>query len=193
MNGGPGMSQTGAPPRDCDSKADDRGQISIRAAEPSDATALEFFFDTMLRKDYFLKRGQLRSMIQDGAHRVLIAEAARVLVGVAVLTAGTRLVNVLVHPAYRGLHIGKALLEASGANEVRVKRDMSSGDPRKFYEASGYSPAGPASEQGHIELWRKDGDGAAPGVGLGVAAPHAEDVAARGDDPAARGGLRNVG
>ena len=43
------------------------------------------------------------------------AEIERVLVGIAVTTRGTRLVNALVHPAYRGLGVGRALVDSSGA------------------------------------------------------------------------------
>ena len=116
--------------------------LTVRDASLTDIAPLTFFFDTVLRNDYFLRRGQMEDMIRDRSHRVLIAEFDHVLVGVAVLTAGSRLVNALVHPAYRALGVGRAIVEASGADEVRAKIDMSTGDPRPFYRRLGFRATG---------------------------------------------------
>jgi len=75
-------------------------------------------------------------------------------VGVAILTHGTRLVNALVHPAYRGLGIGKELVSHSGAREVRAKLDMSTGDPRGFYESLGFEPTNQFNTKGNVQLMR---------------------------------------
>jgi GNAT superfamily N-acetyltransferase len=130
-------------------------RLVIRPAGPTDLTPLAFFCDTALRRDYFVRRGQLAEMLSGKHHRVLVAELDDVLVGVVVQTAGTRLVNVLIHPAYRGLGVGAALVRASGATEVRCKRDMSTGDPRGFYRALGFAPTGQQNERGNIELMRR--------------------------------------
>jgi GNAT superfamily N-acetyltransferase len=137
------------------------GQLHVRRADMTDAVPLGFFFDTALRKDYFLRRGQLQEMLAGPHHEVYAAEIERVLVGVAVTTRGTRLVNVLVHPAYRGLGIGRALLEASGATEVRVKLDMSTGDPRPFYAGLGFRSAGTAEGKHNIVWMRRPSPSAA--------------------------------
>lgn len=129
-------------------------QPIVRPAGVSDGAALTFFFDTVLRRDYFLRRGQLADMLVGSRHRVLVAELDGVLVGVVIQTRGQRLVNVLVHPAYRGLQIGRALVTAGGATEVRCKRDMTSGDPRGFYAALGFRPTGERNAKGNIELLR---------------------------------------
>ncbi|MEW6199203.1 MAG: GNAT family N-acetyltransferase [Planctomycetota bacterium] len=129
--------------------------LEVRPAEAGDAVPLGFFFDTVLRKDYFLRRGQLDEMLRGPHHQVYVAEIDGVLVGAAVTTRGTRLVNALVHPAYRGLGIGRALVQHSGATEVRAKLDMSSGDPRGFYAALGFAPTGQASGKGNIEVLRQ--------------------------------------
>lgn len=128
--------------------------LSIRPALPGDLVPLQFFFDALLRRDYFLRRGQLSDMLRVGRHRILIAEIEGILVGVAILTRGTRLVNVLVHPAYRGLRIGSALIEHSGAREVRAKLDMSTGDPSAFYRSLGFVPVG-RPQRGNIQLMRR--------------------------------------
>lgn len=130
-------------------------RLSVRPAVAADAAPLGFFFDTFLRRDYFLRRGQLEEMLRSPRHQVFVAAIDDVLVGAAVLTRGSRLVNALVHPAYRGLGIGRALIEASGAREARVKRDMSTGDPRGFYAALGFEPVEAGTGAGSGELLRR--------------------------------------
>lgn len=132
--------------------------LTVRPALLSDHAPLQFFFDTVLRRDYFLRRGQLEEMLRSDRHSVFVAEFDLVLVGVAVLTRGARLVNALVHPAYRGLGVGRALVEESGAREVRAKLDMSTGDPRSFYASLGFSPTGERNGKGNIELMRRRSD-----------------------------------
>jgi ribosomal protein S18 acetylase RimI-like enzyme len=129
--------------------------LVLRPARETDHVPVQFFFDTALRRDYFLRRGQLADMLRQKHHRVLVAELDGVLVGIAVLTRGERLVNVLVHPAYRGLRIGRALVEASSAREVRAKIDVSSGDPRPFYKSLGFRRTGRFNRKGNIELLRR--------------------------------------
>lgn len=138
-------------------RADAPVDLTIRRAVDADATSLRFFFDSVLRRDYFVRRGQLEDFIRDKYHEVFTAELGGVLVGVAVKTRGARLVNVLVHPAYRGLRIGQALVGASGATEVRAKIDMSTGDPRSFYRRLGFKGSGEFNAKGNIELMRRDG------------------------------------
>lgn len=130
-------------------------RLTVRPAGRIDAEPLGFFFDTVLRRDYFLRRGQLADILSGRRHRVFVAELDGVLVGVAVLSAGSRLINALVHPGYRGLGIGRALIAASGAGEVRCKHDMSTGDPSAFYTGLGFVPTGERNGKGNIELMRR--------------------------------------
>lgn len=129
--------------------------LHIRPALRGDIVPLQFFLDAFLRKDVFIRRGQLEALITGPYHRVWIAELGHVLVGVAITTHGTRLINALIHPAYRRLNIGRALIHASGATEVRAKLDMSAGDPRPFYEAIGFVRTGEQNEKGNIEIMRR--------------------------------------
>ena len=131
--------------------------LTMRPAVPGDFEPLSFFFDTALRKDYFIRRGQLKDILSGPHHQVYVAEIDAVLVGVAITTRHCRLVNALVHPAYRGLGIGRALIEVSGTTEVRVKRDMSSGDPINFYRSLGFESTGEFNAKGNIEIVRKNG------------------------------------
>lgn len=136
--------------------------LRVRPAQASDHVPLTFFFDTALRRDYFMRRGQLEDLLTGRHHQVYIAEIDSVLVGVAITTCGSRLINALVHPAYRGLGIGRALIERSGASEVRAKLDMSTGDPTGFYEALGFRTTGERNAKGNIELLRRGVRGSAP-------------------------------
>lgn len=126
--------------------------LTIRRATRDDLVPLAFFYDTCLRRDYFFRRGQLAEILDGLHHTALIAEIDGILVGVAITTAGCRLVNLLVHPAYRGLQIGRALVTASDATEVRVKRNMSTGDPLRFYRKLGFVKRGGRNAAGTTEL-----------------------------------------
>ena len=129
--------------------------LAVRRASTIDEVPLQFFFDTALRSDYFLRRGQLADILRSPYHEVYIAELDTVLVGVAITTRGTRLINALVHPGYRGLGIGRALVQHTGVTEVRAKTDMSSGDPRGFYRSLGFESTGDVNAKGNIELMRR--------------------------------------
>jgi len=131
--------------------------LDIRPAKPADVQALQFFFDTALRRDYFLRRGQLAELVSDRCHQVYVAELDQILVGVAITTGGKRLVNALIHPAYRGLGIGRALVRRTRATEVRAKLDMSTGDPRPFYNRLGFASTGVRNKKGNIETMKRVG------------------------------------
>ena len=135
-------------------------KLTVRPAGRSDLVPLNFFFDTVLRRDYFIRRGQLEDLVEGKYHQVYVAEIDAVLVGVAITTRGSRLVNALVHPAYRGLGIGKELVAGCGAREVRAKLDMSTGDPRGFYGRLGFVPTGSRNGKGNIEVLRLPDAGA---------------------------------
>ena len=128
--------------------------LTVRLASSSDLVPLTFFFDAILRNDYFIRRGQLADILNGNHHQVYVAELDAILVGVAVTTRGSQLVNVLVHPSYRGLGIGRALVYSSGAVSVRAKLDMSTGDPRDFYASLGFEPTGSFNQRGNIEVMR---------------------------------------
>lgn len=130
-------------------------RVTLRPANPGDLMPLHFFFDSLLRRDYFLRRGQLAELLSGRRHRVFVAEIEGVLVGAAVLTCGARLVNALIHPAYRGLNIGRQLVDFCGAREVRAKIDMSTGDPRGFYRKLGFRETGGRNAKGNIALMQK--------------------------------------
>ncbi|MGD8452022.1 MAG: GNAT family N-acetyltransferase [Phycisphaerae bacterium] len=135
-------------------ETDGPARLVLRRAESSDVSPLQFFYDVFLRRDYFFRRGQLAEIVGGPYHQVYVAELDGVLVGAAVTTRGHRLVNLLVHPAYRGLHIGSMLLQISRATEVRAKVDITSGDPRGFYQANGFISTGQVNGKGNVETLR---------------------------------------
>jgi GNAT superfamily N-acetyltransferase len=130
-------------------------RLAVRLARQSDLVPLNFFFDAHLRRDYFMRRGQLEDYVKGRHHEVYVAEIDTVLVGVAITTRGSRLVNALVHPAYRGLGIGRALVNHSGVTEVRAKSDMSTGDAHGFYRSLGFVPTDSGNHKGNIVLMRR--------------------------------------
>ena len=132
--------------------------LTVRPARSSDLVPLAFFFDTALRNDYFMRRGQLEDMLSDPYHDVYVAEFDTILVGIAITTRGSHLANALVHPAYRGLGVGRALVQSSSARSVSVKLDMQSGDPSGFYRALGFKPTGRFNDRGNIELMHLTND-----------------------------------
>ena len=60
--------------------------LTLRPAVPGDFEPLSFFFDTALRKDYFIRRGQLKDILDGPHHQMYVAEIDAVLVGVAITT-----------------------------------------------------------------------------------------------------------
>ena len=43
-------------------------ELTVRRSEASDEIPLGFFFDTVLRKDYFVRRGQLNDILNGKYH-----------------------------------------------------------------------------------------------------------------------------
>jgi hypothetical protein len=55
-----------------------------------------------------------------------------------------------VHPYARGLGIGRLLVDAVDVDRIRVKTDMSSGDPAGFYTRLGYRDRGADPARPHV-------------------------------------------
>ena len=114
--------------------------LVIRRADPRDLTAVTFFVDTCLRNDYFFRTGHLQAMLASARHRVSLIILDDALVGLAITTRPATLVNLLIHPAYRGLGIGTTVLKHVNPSAVRCKTDMSTGDPGRFYAKNAFRP-----------------------------------------------------
>lgn len=110
-----------------------------REATAADLPVLAEFFDVLLYRDYFFRRGHLADLLEQRNVRVQVVMEGWVLVAVAVqTTSNSSLLNLLVHPAYRGLGIGRALLAMLEPERVRVKTDASTGNAAGFYRKLGY-------------------------------------------------------
>lgn len=130
-------------------------EFEIRRAGPGDFDALRFFCDCILRRDYFIRAGQLEEILSGDRHEAWLVGEGIALVAFAILSRGSRLVNVLVHPSWRGMGLGEALVNASGATSVRVKLDMRSGDPEGFYRRIGFGHVIGRNAKGNIVVREK--------------------------------------
>lgn len=136
--------------------------VNIRPALAADVAGIVSLLDTELRgKDWFCPRGIVRRWVTgentDGWRRrpgrVVLAESGSHIIGVAIASRrSSRLYTLVVGQPWRGKGIGSALLRAVQAREVRVKRDMSTGDPASFYAQHGYRRPSYAAI-GRIEVW----------------------------------------
>jgi len=136
--------------------------IEIRVASESDCEGVVSLLDRELRKrDWFCPRQIVYRWVTgdngDGTRRrpgiVYVAIRDREIVGVAIGSRRSRvLFTLLVDARFRGLGIGRALVRAVAPFRVRVKRDMTSGDPAGFWERLGYS-RGSYTKASRIEVW----------------------------------------
>lgn len=144
---------------DVPSIAETPAPVQIRPATPGDAAAVSAFFDEHLRSDAWIPRALIRDVIERADHELLLATANAQIVGVA-LTAGPRiLTNLLVHPLYRSVGIGTALLKRVDPDAVRVKVDMSTGNPTAYYVSHGFRPTLIKGRNARVHLFAKPDTG----------------------------------
>ena len=125
-------------------------EVVIRHARFDERESIGFFLDCILRRDYYMKRSPLDEVLSGIRHETFVALEGSWIVGLAILTRGDRLVNILVHPSYRGIGLGRAMLELSGAKSVRVKLDMAAGSPLGFYVKQGFQVCREQTGKDHV-------------------------------------------
>ncbi len=112
--------------------------LTFRRATQDDIPKILAFVDIYLRKDWLVRRAYLVDKMQNDETWVVF-DAERL---VAWATLGNQkrrgLWNLLVHPHYRGRHIGSNLVAHLRPSYIRSKADQSTGDPTAFYEHLGY-------------------------------------------------------
>lgn len=116
----------------------------IRAALLCDVPNICDFIDSHYRKDYFMTKAQIERCVDGKRFKRkplpnLIALEGSIIVGFALKSRKGALINLLVHPDFRNLGIGENLLKALNPDFVRVKTNVFTGDPSKYYEKLGYS------------------------------------------------------
>lgn len=131
--------------------------IHIREADLKDMERLVLFFDTHLAGDWFMFKGKWLKILtgtdsRGGQHTPDVCAIAEndggEIVGIAIMSRYTKkLFNLIVHSSYRKQGVGKALLDYLKPRHVRCKTDMSSGNPKEYYERLGYVHVG------NYDLW----------------------------------------
>ena len=126
---------------------------AIRDAVADDFAGITTFLDEFLRRDYFIPYRQLRDILGGRHHRAIIAIDEERIVGLAIMTRALRtLVNLLVDPCERKRGIGDALLSRLRVERIRVKMNVSEGDPTSYYLRRGYRLSGERTGKQHIRI-----------------------------------------
>lgn len=126
---------------------------ALRDAVADDFAMIEMFLDEHLRRDYFIPHRQLREMLTNRHHRTILAIDQEELVGIAITTRALRtLVNLLVRPCDRKRGIADALLSRLRVERIRVKTNVSDGDPTSYYLKRGYRLSDERTGKRHIKI-----------------------------------------
>lgn len=144
---------------DVPSIAETPAPVQIRPATAGDADAVSAFFDQHLRADAWIPRALIRDVIERADHELVIAVAGDQIIGVALAAGSRTLTNLLVHPLHRGAGIGTALLNHVDPDAVRVKVDMSTGNPTAYYLSHGFRPTLIKGRGARVHLFAKPGAG----------------------------------
>lgn len=126
----------------------------IRDASPFDFAPIREFLDRYLRRDYFVRDGQLLAVLGGRYHRCVVAEDPPVILGVGIISRARRqLINLLVCPDWRGQGLGTAIFERLSPRLIRVKYNMSTGSPALFYDRLGFEPVVEEDGPAHLRTW----------------------------------------
>lgn len=125
----------------------------VRNASEHDYEALRAFLDEFLRRDYFIPGRQLLHVLGGRYHQTWVAVDGDSILGVAIMTSAQRtLVNLLVCPCERKRGIADALLQRVRAERIRVKMNVSDGDPTSYYQKRGYRMTDERTGKAHIRI-----------------------------------------
>lgn len=129
------------------------GKLRLRAARLSDLDALWALEQTCFRTDRFSRRSYARALASPRAILRVIEQPGVLLAAGLVFTradsAAARLYSIAVHPAARGLGLGRRLLTAletaarkSGCREMRLEVAARNKAALALYRESGYEMTG---------------------------------------------------
>lgn len=120
--------------------------IALWEVTHSDCLAVEHFADSVLRDDFFFRKGHWLSLVSDSRVQLLAvrlqppgSEEWSEIVGVVVLYADSVLHNLFLARHARAMGLGSSIIEAISPTTIRAKVDMSSGDPSGFYSRLGFT------------------------------------------------------
>ena len=115
----------------------EKDELIYRKATQEDLPKIMAFVDIFLRRDWLVRRAYLMTNLEK--YDIWLVFDKEKLIAWAIAGGKKRtLWNLLVHPKYRGFHIGQILVEKLKPEIIRSKSDQSTGDPTMFYEKIGY-------------------------------------------------------
>lgn len=127
--------------------------FSIRDAGLDDLAIVATFLDQFLAGDYFMPYAQVRHVLGGRYHRTLLAVESGLIVGIAIMSRAQRtLVNLLVRPCERKRGIADALLFRLRVERIRVKMNVTDGDPTGYYLKRGYCMTSERTGKAHIRI-----------------------------------------
>lgn len=125
----------------------------IRDARDGDFDAVASFLDQNLRRDYFIPHRQLREILAGRYHRTIVAVDDVTVLGIAIMTRRSRtLVNLLVDACERKRGIADALLSRLRVERIRIKTNVSDGDPTSYYLKRGFRLTDERTGKKHIRI-----------------------------------------
>lgn len=121
-------------------------EVALWEVTAGDVLAVEHFADSVLRDDFFFRKGHWLSLVADSRVQLFCVRVRpgeqpewSEIVGVVVLYADSTLHNLFLAPHWRSLGIGSAIIGAVAPSTIRAKIDMSTGDPSGFYARLGFT------------------------------------------------------
>lgn len=129
--------------------------VRLIRAEVDDEDLLCDLADAGLRADAYIPRGQMRAILKRSCSDVYIILYEEQVCGFAILYTGRTLHNLFIVDWARRRGVGGSVLALLDPQKIRSKSDISSGNPREFYESANYVRTGIDPDKPHIEIMEK--------------------------------------
>lgn len=121
-------------------------ELALWEVTTSDVLAVEHFADSVLRDDFFFRKGHWLSLVADSRVQLFVVRVRpggqpewSEICGIVVLYADSILHNLFLSRSWRSVGLGSAIIEAVSPTKIRAKIDMSTGDPSGFYARLGFT------------------------------------------------------
>lgn len=129
--------------------------VEVIRASLDDCDLICDLLDGALRNDAHFPPKQLKEILQRPTSEVWIIMYKDLVCGIAIMYIGRRLHNIFISDWARNSGVGSYVLSLLNPAEIRVKTNMSDGDPSGFYEKSGYCKETTIAEKPHISVYTK--------------------------------------